>query len=49
MLQGLGVHTGVDLSKVVAAGEFITSVLGRPNMSKVATAMAGKRKIRKGS
>ncbi len=41
MLHGMGIETGVDLEGVVRAGEFITGVLGRPSMSKVATAMAG--------
>ncbi|KAF4320941.1 hypothetical protein BBO99_00000730 [Phytophthora kernoviae] len=42
MLHGLGIHTGVDLQKVMAAGEFITSLLGRSSGSKVALAMAPK-------
>ena len=39
MLHGLGVQTGVDLLKVVEAGEYITHFLGRPSGSKVATAL----------
>ncbi|RLN50834.1 hypothetical protein BBJ29_003552 [Phytophthora kernoviae] len=42
MLHGLGIHTGVDLQKVMAAGEFITSLLGRSSGSKVALAMVPK-------
>ncbi|CAI5735972.1 unnamed protein product [Hyaloperonospora brassicae] len=40
MVHGLGIHTGVDLDKVMAAGAFITNVLGRPTQSKVARAFA---------
>ncbi|CAI5743392.1 unnamed protein product [Peronospora destructor] len=43
MLHGLGIKTGVDLSKVIAAGEFITRVLGRATHSKVAVALASKK------
>ncbi len=40
MLNGCGVDTGgVDLEKVIDAGEYITEQLDRPNMSKVARAM----------
>ncbi len=39
MLRGMGIKTGVDLEGIVNAGQFITGILGRPNMSKVATAM----------
>ncbi|KAL4640903.1 3-hydroxymethyl-3-methylglutaryl-CoA lyase, cytoplasmic isoform X1 [Arapaima gigas] len=38
MLHGLGVETGVDLSKVVEAGNFICKVLDRETNSKVARA-----------
>ncbi|OWZ15314.1 Hydroxymethylglutaryl-CoA lyase [Phytophthora megakarya] len=39
MLHGLGIQTGVNLHKVMAAGEFITNLLGRPTYSKVAVAL----------
>ncbi len=42
MLHGMGIDTGVDLKKLVAAGAFISGFLERPTMSKVANAMAGK-------
>lgn len=42
MLHGLGITTGVDLAKVIEAGEFISGVLGRPTSSKVALAMGPK-------
>ncbi len=42
MLDGLGVETGVDLRKLIAAGKFICDFLGRPTQSRVARAMAAK-------
>lgn len=42
MLQGLGLDCGVDLAKLVAAGNFISQKLGRHNQSKVAQALANK-------
>lgn len=41
MLDGLGIATGVDLDLAIAAGQFISDVIGRPTRSRVATAMAG--------
>ncbi len=38
MLNGLGVHTGVDMDKLLAASNFISTALGRVTMSKVARA-----------
>ncbi|XP_072532922.1 3-hydroxy-3-methylglutaryl-CoA lyase, cytoplasmic isoform X2 [Salminus brasiliensis] len=38
MLQGLCIETGVDLSKLIEAGEFICQALNRPTNSKVAQA-----------
>ena len=43
MLNGLGVETGIDLDKLVDAGEFISNVLGRRNGSKAGAAIAAKR------
>ena len=42
MLNGLGIETGVDLDKLIAAGRFICDHLGRPGDSKVARARAGR-------
>ncbi len=42
MLEGLGVETGVDFDKLLAAGRFITDALGRQPVSKVALALASK-------
>ncbi|ETO81747.1 hypothetical protein, variant [Phytophthora nicotianae P1976] len=44
MVHGLGIQTGVDLQKVIEAGDFITNLLGRPTHSKVAQAMGSKSK-----
>ena len=38
MLDGLGIDTGIDLAALVAAGQRISNVLGRPNASRVARA-----------
>ncbi|XP_072027535.1 hydroxymethylglutaryl-CoA lyase, mitochondrial-like [Amphiura filiformis] len=42
MLDGLGIQTGVNLQKLIAAGDFISKALGRPTMSRVAKAMSSK-------
>lgn len=39
LLQGLGIETGVDLDKLVAAGNYISAELGRESNSRVARAM----------
>ncbi|KAJ4848557.1 hypothetical protein Tsubulata_007856 [Turnera subulata] len=40
MLHGLGVKTKVDLTKLLAAGDFISKHLGRPSGSKTAIALS---------
>jgi hydroxymethylglutaryl-CoA lyase len=40
MLDGLGIESGIDLSSLVAAGNFISSQLQRPNQSAVARALS---------
>jgi hydroxymethylglutaryl-CoA lyase len=42
MLDGLGIETGVDMNKLRAAGQFISDVLGRPPVSRVARALAAR-------
>lgn len=42
MLHGLGISTGVDLTKVIEAGDFISRLLERPTSSKVARALGPK-------
>jgi len=44
LLHGLGCATGVDLDRLVDAGEFICAELGRPGNSKAGSAMLAKRK-----
>jgi hydroxymethylglutaryl-CoA lyase len=39
LMHGLGITTGVDVFKIVAAGDMICKILGRKNQSKVANAM----------
>jgi isopropylmalate/homocitrate/citramalate synthase len=38
MLDGMGVETGVDLDRLIAAGEFICRALGKESQSRVAKA-----------
>ena len=38
MLDGMGIHTGVDLARLVDTARFISAELGRPPASRVATA-----------
>ncbi|MBC7212591.1 MAG: hydroxymethylglutaryl-CoA lyase, partial [Pseudomonas sp.] len=38
LLQGLGIETGIDLDKLIAAGLRISEVLGRATGSRVARA-----------
>ena len=42
MLHGLGIDTGVDLNKLLAASRYVCDALGRPPASKVAQAMLAK-------
>ena len=43
MLNGLGIETGIDIDKLVDAGAFISNVLGRAPVSRVARALLAKR------
>lgn len=43
LLNGLGIETGVDLDQLVDAGAFISGVLGREPVSRVARAVLAKR------
>ena len=47
LLQGQGLQTGVDLNKVIKAGDFISSQLGKKNQSKAGTALLSKEKGKK--
>ena len=42
LLDGLGIETGVDIDKLIAAGDYICGVLGRPTNSRAAKAIAAK-------
>lgn len=42
MLHGLDITTGVDLNRLLDAGNYICGQLGRPSRSKVALALAGR-------
>ena len=42
MLHGMEIETGVDLKKLMAAGEFISKHLRRESQSKVSKAMLRK-------
>lgn len=43
LMHGLGIKTGVDIYKIVTAGDKICKYLGRKNQSKVATALLANR------
>ena len=43
MLRGMGIDTGIDLDALIDAGVFISQALGRPPVSRVATAWLKKR------
>jgi hydroxymethylglutaryl-CoA lyase len=45
MLEGLGVTTGVDIPKLVAATNEVSQLIGRPPVSRVAAAINAKSKI----
>jgi len=40
MLNGMGIETGVDLKRLIAAGNFISDYLQRPSASRVARALS---------
>jgi hydroxymethylglutaryl-CoA lyase len=44
MFDGLGIATGVDMAKLIAAGDFICAALGRATLSRVARAISAKSK-----
>jgi hydroxymethylglutaryl-CoA lyase len=45
MLEGMGIATGVDLPRLVAASTDISRLLGRPPVSRVAAAINAKERI----
>ncbi|KYG99696.1 hydroxymethylglutaryl-CoA lyase [Bradyrhizobium sp. DOA1] len=44
MLEGMGIRTGVDMDKLLAATNEMSGVLGKPPVSRVASALNAKRK-----
>jgi hydroxymethylglutaryl-CoA lyase len=46
LCHALGIETGIDLSKLVETGAFISTVLGRSTVSRVANATQGQQKRR---
>jgi hydroxymethylglutaryl-CoA lyase len=49
MLEGMGIKTGVDMSKLLAATNEITALIGRAPASRVANALNGKMRRATGS
>ena len=45
LLHGMGIDTGIDLDRLVEAGQFISDFLGRKPSSRVATALINKRSV----
>jgi len=43
MLRGLDIDTGIDLDRLIDAGEYICAALGRPTNSRVGRALLAKR------
>src|SRR6201996_8546657 len=46
MLEGMGIATGVDMSKLVATTNEVSRLIGRPPVSRVAAAINAKRKAK---
>jgi hydroxymethylglutaryl-CoA lyase len=47
MLEGMGIATGVDMAKLVAATNEVSRLIGRPPVSRVAAAINAKRAVTK--
>ncbi|KIZ43849.1 MULTISPECIES: hydroxymethylglutaryl-CoA lyase [Rhodopseudomonas] len=47
MLEGMGIRTGVDIDRLIAATNDIAGLLGRPPVSRVAAAINAKRRMAK--
>jgi hydroxymethylglutaryl-CoA lyase len=45
MLEGMGIKTGIDMPKLLAATNEITALIGRAPASRVATALNAKRRV----
>jgi hydroxymethylglutaryl-CoA lyase len=44
MLDGMGIETGVDMIKLMDAGQYVCAAIGRPNSSRAARALANRLK-----
>ena len=42
LMNGLGLETGVDLGRLIDAGNYISAILGRPTNSRAARALMAK-------
>ncbi|MGY4418695.1 isopropylmalate/homocitrate/citramalate synthase [Bradyrhizobium sp. JR6.1] len=49
MLEGMGVKTGIDMDRLLATTNEVARLLGRPPVSRVASALNAKRKRQSGS
>ena len=47
MLEGMGIATGVDMEKLLAATNVVSRLIGRPPVSRVATALNAKMRATK--
>jgi hydroxymethylglutaryl-CoA lyase len=45
MLDGMGIATGIDLPRLVAATNAVSRLIGRPPVSRVASAMLAKERM----
>jgi hydroxymethylglutaryl-CoA lyase len=45
MLEGMGIRTGVDMAKLLAATNEVSRLLGRPPVSRVAAALNAKKRV----
>ena len=45
MLHGMGIHTGIELDKLVDAGAYISNVIGRAPVARVGRALLAKRGV----
>ena len=43
LLHGMGIATGIDLDKLIDAGQFISTFLGRKSQSRAGNALLAKR------
>ena len=46
MLEGMGIKTGVDMAKLVAATNVVSQLIGRPPVSRVAAALNAKMRVK---